>query len=179
MGESLLGQQGPMDSRQRTIIWSLTAVIAFVGVGLILMALFTIRAANAARAWPSTEGTVLSWQEASTTAHRAPTQQSGQEQPVQITIRYEYSVDGETYQHDRIAFALGMPDLPAHDEGDAITVYYDPDLPSEAVLLPGESGSTGITIWIGAGACAIAMVLAVMTTLRTPPRSERGSVEEV
>ena len=64
-----------------------------------------------------------------------------------LNVRYEYNVDGTTYQGDKVSFSSEKncnswsknadQDYP---KGEEITVYYNPDNPSEAVLNNGLSG---------------------------------------
>lgn len=69
-----------------------------------------------------------------------------------VLIRYEYEVEGKTYESTRITFAglgLGFMEEPAAREllkrygpNDEIEVHYNPDNPSEATL------ETGVVWWM-------------------------------
>ena len=69
-----------------------------------------------------------------------------------VLIRYEYTVDGKTYESTQITFAglgLGFMEEPAAREllsryspDDEIDVHYNPDHPSEATL------ETGVAWWM-------------------------------
>lgn len=63
------------------------------------------------------------------------------------SVRYEYEVDGVTYENDVVRSAEGPLSrrgarvlLGAYEEGSAVSVHYDPDAPDRSVLVPPESG---------------------------------------
>ena len=76
-----------------------------------------------------------------------------------VALRYEYHVDGRTYEGDRIGLLGGTyatrdqaaQAAAAYPLGRSITVHYDPRSPSRACLVPPASLlSSGAPIWIGA-----------------------------
>jgi hypothetical protein len=96
------------------------------------------RRARAARAWPATSGRIVT---SSVEEKRLP----GDRPNVRFAPRvaYEYEVEGRRYQSERIAFRDVFwslaPQGPAaqvarYPEGAAVTVYYDPQRPQDAVL---------------------------------------------
>lgn len=59
-------------------------------------------------------------------------------------VRYQYTVDGQIYRSERTHFFMGAPYrserhlgwLRRHRRAEEVAVYYDPDWPSRAVLVP-------------------------------------------
>jgi len=68
-------------------------------------------------------------------------------------VRYEYVVDGVTYEHDRVRGNANALDRRGgtvllgeyHDDAD-VTVHYDPDDPERAVLVPPEGGGSWLVL---------------------------------
>jgi hypothetical protein len=98
---------------------------------------------DAAAAWPATAGRIV----ASAVEPVAPPPASRQPPSFVVAVRYEYTVGGRRYEAGRIAF--GPPTPYAHGEaaervrerypvGGAVTVYYDPQRPDDAVLERGR-----------------------------------------
>lgn len=69
-------------------------------------------------------------------------------------LLYEYTVDGESYTSTRLSFTedaksdLGIPDNISKDfpEGKIISIYYDPNNPSHAVIYPEANLNWGLGI---------------------------------
>lgn len=76
-------------------------------------------------------------------------------QPKTSTVIYDYEVDGQTYTNRRTLFFVGalyddarhLAWLNAHRQATAVTVYYDPIAPEQAVLVR-EVPSTLFLEWI-------------------------------
>ncbi len=96
---------------------------------------------NNSNDWPSTQGIILisEWKRTTNGPHKAH-------------IEYEYIVDNTSYQSDFIHFAEFNPTNLAYKfkEGKEVLVYYNPEKPSEAVLIPGASVKS-ILLFIGMG----------------------------
>lgn len=69
-------------------------------------------------------------------------------------INYDFTVDNKSYSGDRVSLTSGgsstssarevKKELQAYSVGSAVTVYYDPELPNNAVLQPGADFFTYI-----------------------------------
>lgn len=72
-------------------------------------------------------------------------------------VRYEYVVDGVTYEHDRVRANTNPLDrrggtvlLGEYHDGAEVTVHYDPEDPERAVLVPPE-GEQSWLLLVAAG----------------------------
>ena len=67
-------------------------------------------------------------------------------------VRYEYEVDGIGYRSEALSFGVPMHyrERRAYEPGKIVSAYYNPDLPSESVLIAGLDFKSPITIAIGA-----------------------------
>jgi len=96
--------------------------------------------AQASETWPTVSGTVTS-----TSSIIVPGK-------LFIELTYSYTVDGQTYENDRVSFspkpsAQSSFDLFTYrslflsaaqkNEGSSITIYYQPDNPANSTLVPG------------------------------------------
>lgn len=111
---------------------------AFLGLSLLLTWGFyqQFSTAQNSKNWPFVTGEVLEFD-----VRNRPADKS-----VYASIRYSYKVDGNTYTGNRFTLENGEPAvrqvarrLDAYPEGHTVTVYYNPDNPSQAVLEPGVS----------------------------------------
>ena len=82
-------------------------------------------------------------------------------------VEYQYTVEGTTYEGDRVSFAGrvstnneadALEVIATYREGSKVAVYYDPADPEEAVLEPGLTGMVflfpvigGVFLVIGLG----------------------------
>jgi hypothetical protein len=71
-------------------------------------------------------------------------------------VAYQYTVDGQAYESERVFFGLGSaPEEDAYEivarfpAGSAAAVYYNPDKPQQAVLVPGNEYAPRYLIVIG------------------------------
>ncbi|MFU8860970.1 MAG: DUF3592 domain-containing protein [Cyclonatronaceae bacterium] len=112
----------------------------FLGLSLLLTWGFyrQFSTAQNSKNWPFVTGEVIEFDVRNRTADKS----------VYATIRYTYKVDGYTYTGNRFTLENGEPDvrqvarrLDAYPEGRTITVYYNPENPSQAVLEPGVSAN--------------------------------------
>jgi len=142
-----------------------------VGGGLLWYSANSKKKAGASLAWPSAPGTVT----VSDVRQSSSTDEDGH---VTVSyyprVEYEYTVDGQAYTSKQAAFGgvrgYGSPDrarqdLAKYPAGAAVTAYYNPEKPSEAVLerAAGEGAKTAKTMGIivlAVSAC-IACVLLV------------------
>ena len=104
---------------------------------------------SGSRDWISTQGKVTS--ASIEPIYRSNTQQSAvadQSFNYKVNIRYEYSVDGQTFMGDQLT--AGLPNIVTHknDADDLLTtyspdsisaIYYNPANPSQSALITGKS----------------------------------------
>lgn len=129
------------------------AIVAFIGMGFCLVGLATLtffihrlRKARRSRHWPVVRGRLeqaglrqvfYNGREADGSADMASA--------LVVDFRYRYEVDGTVYQGSRVTFsdhvskpAGSLRKLQAKFQvGQTVSVYYNPDDPSDSVLLPG------------------------------------------
>lgn len=96
-----------------------------------------------------TRGTVL--------AADLETRSTGPDRSYAPDIRYEYEVDGRTYENDVVRASDGRFSrrsarvlLGTYEEGAPVSVHYDPEAPDRSVLVPGESGRAWL-VFVAAG----------------------------
>ena len=109
-------------------------------------AYFGVRGLIRARAsvdWPTAEGKVV---ESSLETHRSEDSDSDSTSTTyHAEILYEFSVEGTTFNGNRVAYGDYGSSNPSHarrvvnryPEGEDVTVYYQPGNPEEALLEPG------------------------------------------
>jgi len=121
----------------------LTLLISALGLIALLLGSYQIIVANRSLAWPSTLGKVAR-------AYVAP--YGGNARGYYRTVvTYTYEVGGRIYQSHQLAIVESYTNqlneaqaMVSHfSSGSTVTVYYNPDDPSNAVLMPGLHG----TIW--------------------------------
>lgn len=117
--------------------------LAFVAIGVVIffLGLRYLRLAKASAGWPATQGSI-------TTARVRVDDRGESSESYHPEITYSYSVMGTSYEGSRriIGATRGYSNrrgaeafLQAYPVGQQVTVYYDPQKPSEAVL---EAGTT-------------------------------------
>lgn len=105
---------------------------------LLRYAFVTLRLAERSGDWPGASGNIVMLTLSGTR------NVDGEQKPVEkITLEYDYIVDGRRYQGNRAAFyTLVYPDTVVfanqHPENELVTVYYNPDDPTESVLINGQ-----------------------------------------
>jgi hypothetical protein len=131
----------PVHSKRTKRLRMITIFLFVWGLGLVVWGGFQASRAMDSRRWPSTRGTVIR-----SYVHEAKTH--GQETKTTAfypRVIYHYSVLGDRYTADRIAFG-GVPSgsragakkvVDRYPAGTTVTVYYDPNKPSLAVLEAG------------------------------------------
>jgi hypothetical protein len=113
----------------------------FVILGLVVLYIYfrNMARVRASEGWPASQGTILeSWvrEETSTDSDGSSSSHYYPE------VRYGYQVMGSEYQGDKIAFGpktggargKAMKVLSKYPKGGTVTVFYDPEKPSVAVL---------------------------------------------
>lgn len=142
----------------------LTSVI-LVGVGLLLLVIgwFQGRDARAAKSWSQTQGEVM---EATVETYQYHSTEGGTSTGYRPRIIYGYRVNGRDYVGDRFNFgskvhsnirSFAENTVKKIPTGTTVTVYYDPQNPSEAALE--LSAPAGKLLYIIAGVMLVIAVL--------------------
>lgn len=132
------------------------------GLAVVIWGVFEWKQAGESRSWPMTTGTVVR-----SYVHNV---QERKEDPVMVRyypkVHYRYMVRGEVYTADRIAFG-GHIETNQHEAqkmvdryptGSAVTVAYDPNDPSVAVLNAGYRLPAVAVVGAGGVICAFGIL---------------------
>ena len=139
----IVGLEGVLVTGFVAVILSAVAAL-LIGIGWV-----NHRRAQAAQAWPASQGQVLA---------AVVGVQSGDDGPTYFPrITYTYSVNGQAYQNDRLVIGGGISGsrgpaeqiVARYPAGSQVPVYYNPANPQEAVL-ERRSGSTRFLVGLGA-----------------------------
>jgi ABC-type glycerol-3-phosphate transport system permease component len=142
-----------MESLFWTVCIGLILLACFAGgVWMIVHAINSKRKAEASQSWPGVQGMVTkTWiQKNETTDSEGLTSTT-----FQPRVSYEYSVGGQSYSGDRLAFGAGKAYgrynkaeevLASYPVNNSVMVYYDPQNPAEATLLQQAQGGLGMII---------------------------------
>ena len=123
-------------------------------VFIIISSIRARKKAEASQAWPSTQGQIESTEIKQNTSTDSDGYTSTTYKPL---IMYSYSVMGQPYQSDRIAFgftqsygktAKAQEVLNKYPLNAPVNVFYDPDNPAEAVL-ERKVGSKAVGLVLG------------------------------
>jgi len=160
--DSLMGGMGGLTLVLTTVPFLIVVLV------LVMIARRSSAKANASKDWPSTSGQVLMSQ---IEMRRSSGRNTGMS-PFPVVV-YEYTVMGQRYQSNRIAFGgdiggsmIAQPTIAKYPAGSMVTVYYNPQNPGEAVLEQ-RSRSSKILVWVAVFivamlACTVAMTLGMM-----------------
>ena len=138
-----------------------------VGVGILSSGISNLMLASKAKSWPTTEGTIKS--------SKCVYYHVMSESSTYLThVNYSYSVAGQSYEGDRIAFGYRGswwqgPNQKIADRlssARTVLVRYDPDRPSVAVLSCGLNASTAMTLF--GGSWLLLMSTAIGFRVRRP-----------
>ena len=126
------------------------------------------------RAWPTTEGTIVS------SAVR-PTTEYGRQGPIPssaVDVTYEYRVDGETLTGSRFTYEEASPVYHNPDDavqlaaqyppGQTVAVHYDPANPQTSLLQIGF-GTSPVILLAGLGLFFIVFGIAILIVFRKRP----------
>jgi len=185
-------RRSSVSSKQLTpgikFFFSLVFPLIFVVVGA-TVAFFGIRGlvrAKASTDWPSTGGKVV---ESSVERHSSSRSRGGGT-TYHAEIGYEFSVDGTTYNGDRVAYGDYGSSSPSHarrivnryPKGKSVTVYYMPRNPEECLLEPGLKGQSwflpglGLVFFAFGTLAAIFLPQVIREQEITQPVAEGGGV---
>ncbi len=158
----------PAPSRGRSQAWPILFGLAAVcWVMTACFAMIAVRfqgVADAARAWPTTTGTVVRSRIVAVD-HRDP--DDGVVRPHDdLDLAYTYAVDGRSYEGHKYDATAGLDagDLQRvvaeHPVGAEVQVHYDPETPANSGLRVGESNIVGPFELVAALTGAVGLVLA-------------------
>lgn len=125
-------------------------IMIVMGVGLAFILSRTLLAdAAESQTWPSVTGQVVT--------SEVKSQRSGDSNSYSARVIYEYQVDDELYTGGKISVADGSSSRSArarniieqYPEGSSVDVFYNPDLPEDALLQPGAPWFLNWLYWGG------------------------------
>ena len=125
-------------------------LLAFTAFGVVIARVgFVItRRSRRSAGWPRTTGTVLGGDMLRSETPTASDIRVGYSVTYEPHVRHEYAVAGRRYENARLTHAAQpqIPDsaaaqgqLSKYPVGGQVTVFYDPENPSDSVLVPGSS----------------------------------------
>lgn len=123
----------------------LSLIFMAVGGGLLYTGINSVMEARASSSWPSVQGRIVS---ASVGEHKGT--KSKRKTTYHADVRYDYQVNGQTYDSKRISFgeyssrdrSHAEEELKKYPVGKQLPVYYSPTNPASSVLEPGLSTQT-------------------------------------
>ncbi|HPA71978.1 MAG TPA: DUF3592 domain-containing protein [Spirochaetota bacterium] len=116
-----------------------------IGIGLLGLGLYFQKKAEAIDRWPSTIGKVTASKVVQRTSQKSLRRNDESSQATlsyHPVVEYEYTVDDKKYSSDRLSLSVDQksspqrlePILKKYAPGTAVTVFYNPDNPADAVL---------------------------------------------
>lgn len=140
-------------------------LILVIGVALLGWSGYTYTKASASESWPSTRGVVITSMVNKTTK-TSGTKTKWVYEPV---LKYEYTVEGVTYTGDKIRFKVisltyekehkAKRSISAYPVGKTVDVFYNPGIPSDAVLKTGVGSSVFIGFFVGIALLVVGMAI--------------------
>lgn len=148
----------PVTPGQYRIVAGFAGFLILFGAALSLFGVFFLRTALASYGWPSAPGTV---QAINSSLYRS--EYSGSRRTYVYQVTYGYAVNEIAYTGDRYSLGEGstasrpydtareaeQAGKEAYPPGSTITVYYDPQSPTEAVLQRGPNIGTYVPLLMG------------------------------
>jgi len=136
-------------------------VLLIVGVVLSILMLIAINRGKRSKNWPTSEATVISTE----VEEKHEYDEDGESVYYYPRVHYDYRIGGQVYQgykyklleasmSKRKAFQFISNFMP----GDKLTVYYDPEKPTESVMQPGEQKYLYVFMAIGIGTIILSLV---------------------
>jgi hypothetical protein len=154
-------------------------LLVFVGAGIYALTLYAREKKKGAetQTWPAVSGRVV---EAYVAEDVQVDSEGDRNRVFAPRVVYEYEVNGQTYRGDRLRIGIESfsgsrrrveQELARYPVGSAVTVYYNPANPAEAVLQRGAGSKAalviGITFLVIAGMTACLVAVAALATLLT------------
>jgi hypothetical protein len=150
------------EAAARKTAWAITAItVIFMAVGgfFVVQGVREWMKASDSAAWPTVAGTVT---HSEVTRHTS-TSKGRTRTSYNARIEFDYEIDGVTYRGDRLTFKVtsssqsgAQETVDRHPVGSTVTVSYDPDDRTRAVLEPGWDWSNAIPVGVGLFAIAFA-----------------------
>jgi hypothetical protein len=150
--------------------------VLFIAVGLII-ALFTYNAyatRMASKTWPTANGVII---QSEIEEHTRTSSDDPEKEETFIStpkIVYEYRVDGNRFKGTQIALSSpsGNPQqlVARYPKGKSLPVYYNPDKPQQAVLVPGGPGFNTVPYFFAGTFLLFGILSAVHLWKRGPHR---------
>ena len=137
-------------------------VIAFISLAGAVLTGLELKNGYASKAWPMVEGTVSKFEILQTIGDRMD----------YISMEYAYTVEGRQYLGDRVSFKMFYEDESMVDLrkkvgfiGAKVSVHYNPERESEAVLYPGVNWVLVCFFIIMFGVCVAFVPFSVLFVL--------------
>jgi hypothetical protein len=145
---------------------AIAAILLCCGVAMLTFGLIWLPGIIKSSSWPSTEGRITDYRIESEVRGKRITPQYA------VAVDYKYRVGEKDYEggefshansaigslhntrHDAIYEYLHDPQHSKWQQGQPVTVFYDPENPSDAVLRTGRAGYAWSLIVLGAVMCA-------------------------
>jgi len=149
-----------MENKNLKFLFIFFGVITlFMGIATFVPNIINLNKGLESQNWNETEGVILT---SEITSHQETNPDSEghyeTETYYDVNIVYQYTVIGVNYSYHRISFS-DFASTPNHNEaqqlvnkypaGENVTVFYNPNNPSEAVLEPGITNTNNIFLIIG------------------------------
>ncbi|WP_319522566.1 DUF3137 domain-containing protein [uncultured Desulfosarcina sp.] len=121
----------------------LAGAVLFLAIGIVIAVVSYngYRTSLASKSWPSVTGNIVQSEiekQTSTSGEGANKKTTVKEYP---KIAYQYNIDGKTYKSGKISFGStgnAKKVVSRYPQGKTVPVYYNPDKPGQAVLVPGN-----------------------------------------
>ncbi|WP_281492150.1 DUF3137 domain-containing protein [Desulfosarcina cetonica] len=122
----------------------MVGVVLFPAIGIVI-AVFSYSAYQtslASKSWPTVSGSIIRSEiekRISTSGEGANKKKTVKEYP---KVTYQYLIDGKTYKSGKISFSStgnAKQVVARYPVGKSVPVYYNPEKPKQAVLIPGGS----------------------------------------
>jgi hypothetical protein len=152
-------------------------LLVFIGAGIYALSLYgrEKKKGTETQTWPAVSGRVV---EAYVAEDVQVDSEGDRNRVFAPRVVYEYEVNGQTYRGDRLRIGIESfigsrrrveQELARYPVGSAVTVYYNPANPAEAVLQRGVGSRAalviGITFLVIAGMTACLVAVAALATL--------------
>jgi hypothetical protein len=116
----------------------LAAISALLGIYILAGVAYEYHYARASMNWPSTQGELWSYHDVY--PRNFQSRYGNRSEVVNVwELHYRYTVAGEQYLGSRTSFGQVGRQAPDPIVQSRVTVYYNPQWPSQSVLLPGPS----------------------------------------
>jgi hypothetical protein len=145
----------------RFIAYAIPGLISLVGIAITANGLMVLYRARMSATWWPTKGQITHCEIVTRT--RSPGSSGGPRYAPEV--RYSYQAAGKNYDGSRISMGgegatseieIARRYTKRYPVGHAVTVYYDPNKPSSAVLEPGVLKRTFVPLCFGLGFAAFA-----------------------